>query len=270
MNRYRLLAKVMALVLLVVLVLGAVPVAVAAANPVATISPASHVFPSAVVGYDEQPAQTLTITNTGDVNLYPLIGSGWSGPFTGDGWSYGAFIKPGESLTFDLRPDTNLPVGTHTGGFMGWFVPASDLDELDRIHEGVNNLFRSYVARYLGVAQETVDSWSNAELDAFWIEHGDSFSNSPIDSQWDASQNSYWRSAGRIELRAALSFTVTATPPIAVPDDDTSENIAHHQHEDTATTATPGDDVGDNTEHCQYDDINENSLNINLNPPTGR
>ena len=287
MNRRRLFAKVMALVLSVVLVFGVVSVAAAAANPSATISPANHVFPSAVVGYGEQAAQVFTITNTGDVNLWPA-GFGWTGDkFRGEG-PYGevyhdreGVIQPGQSRTFTLRPDTNLPIGTHIGEFTGWFWGATDLNERHRIlneqqrfEEGESRLLNSYIAMYLRVARETLDAWGDAEWEAFWVDdwrRGDGgFFNSPEGRQWEAARVEYWRSLGRIEVRATFSFTVTATPPIAVPDDDASENIAHQQYDDTATTATPDDDVGGETDHDQYDDINEDSFNINLNPPTGR
>ena len=254
MNRYRLFAKVTVYLLSVALVLGVAPVAAAAANPSATISPANHVFPSAVVGYDEQPVQTFTITNTGDVNLYALPG-GWSGEFTGEGWGFRELIRPGESLTFDLRPNTNLPVGAHTGEYFIEFIPASDLDELDRIIESGHRLFTYAIASYLRIAPETVDAWGDAEWYAFWDESV-GFYNSPIYRQWEEAIEAYWLSVGRILLRGTLSFTVTAAP-IADPGGATSEP----NYNPPPTDILPAGDS------ASEDNV---IVNPNLNPPTGR
>ena len=217
MNRNRLFARVVAYTLPVVLVLGVVPVA-GASSPSATISPENHVFPSAVVGYGEQAAQVFTITNTGDVDLRSIPGdTGWSasiaGGFDGDlldgDWNH---IKPGQSLTFYLRPGTNLPVGTHTGEFIGRFLPALDRNELDRIQEEHKRRYFAYIAIYLGITTETLDNWSEAEWESFWSGRSGGFYNSPTGRQWDETQRAYWLSVGRIELRAPFSFTVTADP----------------------------------------------------------
>ena len=278
MNKRRLLARIVVYVLSVVLVFWAAPVVVSSSatrgNPSATISPQNHVFPSAVVGYGQQAAQVFTITNTGDMNLFAVPGGGWSGHFTGDGWGFRELIRPGESLALDLRPNTSLPVGTHTGELIGLFLPASDWGELDRIEEGAGRLFHSAIANYLGITLEILDAWSDAEWNAFWDESA-GFYNSPIGRQWEESNEAYWRSVGQIELRAALSFTVTAptaapdtAPNSAPPADDTAAEPNYNQP--LAVIDAPDDDVNGQPPHTQAGDINDSPLNPNLNPPTGR
>ena len=211
MSKRRLLARIVVYVLSVALVFGVSPLGVvssaASGNPSATISPQNHVFPPAVVGYGEQAARVFTITNTGDVNLY-LFGAAWTGNFRVDSGYDIALIKPGESPTFNLRPNPNLPVGTHTGEYTGWFLPPLDSNERHRIVEAADRLHRSAIANYLGIASETVYAWSSTEWDAFLSEHDADFRNSPEHMRWVEEDDVFWRSAGRIELRAAFSFTV--------------------------------------------------------------
>ena len=213
MNKRRLFARVVTYVLPVALVFGMAPVAAAeqaatertvTANPSATISPQNHVFPSAVVGYGEQAVQVFTITNTGDVNLH-CLGGGWPVGFGNrSGHVFGGIIRPGESITFDLYPRANSPVGTHIGEHFRKFIPASDENEFSRILNDAYMLQRSYIAKYLGITLEALDAWDAAEWNAFWGE----YFNSPIGRQWEETRVEYLRSAGLIEIRATFSFTV--------------------------------------------------------------
>ena len=95
----------------------------AAGTASATITPQSHIFPSAQVGYGEQAAQTFTITNTGDVALWI---NWWSynsylvditTPFLDD-YIDGHTINPGQIFRFSSRPRLGLEVGRHEVDFL--------------------------------------------------------------------------------------------------------------------------------------------------------
>ena len=80
----------------------------------ATIDPPAVTFFDAAVGYGEQTAQKLTITNTGAGMLSNLEAA-----FAGTGIELvtdlsAAYFGPGETFELEIRPKTGLALGTHT------------------------------------------------------------------------------------------------------------------------------------------------------------
>ena len=173
----------------------------------ATISPQNHTFPSAVVGYDEQTAQTFTITNTGNVVLWHYGSTGHQA-FEQSWFECGSFIAPGETLEFWMRPFNGLGVGSYEHSTSNQFIPAVSREEFDEIVSTHPELERDgYFAEFLGVEQEIIDDWSHYDNNNFWNEHGSDFWNSPASHRFQRDSQA-WRDRYVIEVFAIVSFIV--------------------------------------------------------------
>jgi len=81
-----------------------------------TATPSAPDFGSLPVGYAQPPAQTITITNTGNSNIamgmatLPSVPNWTLEP--GESWPRG--LPPGGTRTFTIRPNAGLPAGTYT------------------------------------------------------------------------------------------------------------------------------------------------------------
>lgn len=78
------------------------------------LNPTNHVFDSAVEGYGQQPARTVTVTNTGNQPTGNLAVTSNSSAFTLSTGSIPS-IATGGTGTFTVRPNTGLAPGVHTG-----------------------------------------------------------------------------------------------------------------------------------------------------------
>jgi hypothetical protein len=82
----------------------------------ATVSPDSHTFTAATVGYDVQSAQVFTITNTGTGQLTNVnVSLGATSDFEISTLLSAATINTGGTATVSIRPKAGLAVGPYNG-----------------------------------------------------------------------------------------------------------------------------------------------------------